>query len=56
MSARETVEQWLSRFNAGDAEGIAAPYAQDAVNDQIPLQPVVGRTAIAEFHRETFLR
>ena len=48
MSARETVEQWLSRFNAGDAEGIAALYARDAVNDQIPLQPVVGRTAIAD--------
>ena len=48
MSARETVEQWLSRFNAGDAEGIAALYARDAINDQVPLQPVVGRTAIAE--------
>jgi uncharacterized protein (TIGR02246 family) len=54
MAARHTVEQWVERFNAGDAEGIAALYADDAVNHQMPLEPVVGRQAIEEFHRETF--
>jgi ketosteroid isomerase-like protein len=34
MSTRETIEQWVERFNAGDAEGIAALYAEDAVNHQ----------------------
>ena len=52
---RETLSQrWVELFNAGDAEGISALYAEDAVNHQIPLEPVVGRQAIEEFHRETF--
>ena len=54
MTPRDTVERWLQRFNAGDAEGISALYADDAVNHQIPLEPVVGRQAIEDFHRETF--
>ena len=54
MTARDTVENWVERFNAGDAQGIAALYADDAVNHQMPLEPVVGRQAIEEFHRETF--
>lgn len=39
--ARATVERWVERFNAGDAEGISALYAEDAVNHQIALEPVV---------------
>jgi ketosteroid isomerase-like protein len=54
MSTRATIERWLTLFNAGDADGIAMVYAEDAVNHQIALQPVVGRAAIAQFHRETF--
>src|SRR5215813_8284592 len=54
MCTRRTIETWVERFNAGDAAGISALYAEDAVNHQIPLEPVVGRTAIEEFHRETF--
>ncbi|ORA50877.1 steroid delta-isomerase [Mycolicibacterium chubuense] len=48
------MERWLTLFNAGDADGIADLYAEDAVNHQIPLSPVVGRPAIADFHRDTF--
>jgi limonene-1,2-epoxide hydrolase len=54
MGTRRTIEAWVERFNAGDAQGIAALYAEDAVNHQIPLAPVEGRAAIAEFHRQTF--
>ena len=54
MTARSTVQRWVELFNAGDAEAISALYAEDAVNHQIPLEPVVGRKAIEEFHRETF--
>jgi hypothetical protein len=54
MTTRDTIERWVERFNAGDAAGIAALYAEDAINHQIPLEPVVGRAAIAEFHRDTF--
>jgi len=51
--ARTTVERWVERFNAGDAVGISALYAEDAVNHQIALEPVVGRRAIEKFHHET---
>jgi ketosteroid isomerase-like protein len=54
VTTREVIERWLALFNAGDADGISALYAQDAVNHQVALEPVVGRPAIADFHRETF--
>jgi hypothetical protein len=54
MTTRRTIETWVARFNAGDAAGISALYAEDAVNHQIALEPVVGRAAIEEFHRRTF--
>jgi SnoaL-like domain len=54
MTTRAVIERWVERFNAGDAAGIAALYAPDAVNHQIALAPVVGRTAIKEFHRGAF--
>lgn len=54
MTPREVIEHWVALFNAGDAEAISTLYAEDAVNHQIPLGPVVGRNAIADFHRETF--
>jgi ketosteroid isomerase-like protein len=54
MSTHRTIETWVDRFNAGDAAGIAALYAEEAINDQIPRAPVVGRAAIEEFHRDTF--
>jgi hypothetical protein len=54
MSTRRTIEAWVERFNAGDTAGISALYSDDAVNHQIALEPVVGRSAIEEFHRQTF--
>lgn len=54
MSTRKTVERWVALFNAGDAHAIASIYAEGAVNHQIALQPVEGRTAIEEFHRDVF--
>ena len=54
MSTRQTIEQWVVLFNAADADGISRLYAEDAVNHQIALEPVVGRAAIGQFHRETF--
>jgi len=37
-----TIERWVELFNAGDAEGISALYAVDAVNHQIAVESVVG--------------
>lgn len=54
MGARDTIDRWVTLFNAGDARGIAELYADDAVNHQVALSPVVGRAAIEEFHRGVF--
>lgn len=53
MTPRRVVELWVERFNAGDADGIAALYHTDAVNHQVVQEPVEGREAIhAMFERE----
>jgi limonene-1,2-epoxide hydrolase len=53
MTPRETVEEWVRRFNAADVAGLAALYHDDAVNHQVALDPVAGREAIrAMFERE----
>ena len=53
MSPKEIVEAWVVAFNAGDADRLAALYAHDAVNHQVPEAPVEGRAAIrAAFARE----
>jgi hypothetical protein len=54
MDTRQTIERWVDCFNAGDHHAIASLYADDAVNHQIPLEPVAGRADIEEFHRQTF--
>jgi len=47
------VQDWVNTFNSGDAERIAAFYAEDAVNYQVALEPIEGREAIkAMFARE----
>ena len=48
VSPRQVVEAWSLAFNAQDAEGLAALYAPDAVNWQLPEQPLEGREAIRE--------
>ena len=53
MEPREIVHQWVSVFNAADAEALAELYAEDAVNHQVVQDPVVGKKAIREmFSRE----
>ena len=54
MTPRELVEEWIRRFNSGDAESLAELYDQDAVNHQVVQEPVVGRTAICEMFRREF--
>jgi hypothetical protein len=47
------VESWVECFNAGDAEGLAGLYHEDAINHQVTQAPVDGREAIrAMFERE----
>jgi ketosteroid isomerase-like protein len=54
MRPKDVVERWVDRFNAGDADGLAALYHEDAVNHQVPESPVEGRAAIHEMFRREF--
>lgn len=51
MTPSELVREWIERFNAGDADGLAELYAEDAVNHQVVTEPLVGREAIRELFR-----
>ena len=46
MRPSELVQRWVEAFNRHDAEKIAALYHEDAVNHQMPQEPVQGRAAI----------
>lgn len=50
---REVVLAWVEAFNRGDVDALAALYADDAINYQVMLDPVVGRESVrAMFARE----
>jgi ketosteroid isomerase-like protein len=54
MSPRHVVEEFVRRFNKGDAAAIAELYHEDAVNHQVTQQPVEGRAAIREMFERDF--
>ena len=56
MQPRQVVKTWVEAFNRQDADALAALYAEDAVNHQVPESPVVGRAAIREMFGTEFAR
>ena len=56
MDPRQVVENWVACFNCGDANAIAAFYAEDAVNHQVVRDAVAGRDAIREMFAGEFGR
>jgi ketosteroid isomerase-like protein len=54
VTPRAVVERWVELFNAGDADGLAALYHEDAVNHQVAEAPVEGRAAIRAMFRREF--
>ena len=54
MNPKQLVEQWVEAFNRGDADALAAFYADDAVNHQVAEAPVRGRLAIREMFAAGF--
>ncbi len=53
-SPRQVVELWVERFNAADADGLAALYHPVAVNHQVVQSPVTGRDAIRQMFEDDF--
>lgn len=56
MTPAELVREWIRRFNAGDAAGLAGLYAPDAVNHQVVAEPLRGRDAIRRLFEIEFGR
>lgn len=53
QSPKSIVQAWVNAFNGVDADAVAAFYAEDAVNHQIPEGEIRGRKAIRDmFERE----
>lgn len=56
MSPRQVVKTWVDRFNAGDIDGLASLYAEDAINHQVVTEPLQGRAAIRRLFEVEFGR
>ena len=48
MEPRQLVAEWVGLFNTRDADGLAALYAEAAINHQVVREPVEGRDAIRD--------
>jgi SnoaL-like domain len=53
-SPRQVLELWIERFNAHDADGLAALYSAEAINHQVTQEPIIGRDAIHEMFKREF--
>ncbi len=56
MTPRQLVSTFVERFNAADIDGLAALYAEDAVNHQVVMDPLHGRAAIRRMFEVEFGR
>lgn len=56
MSPRQVVQAWVACFNAADIDGLAALYAEDAINHQVVMEPLHGRNAIRQMFQTEFGR
>lgn len=53
---KDVVRAWVEAFNRGDADALAALYADDAVNHQVAESPVEGKAAIRAMFADGFAR
>lgn len=53
---RQVVQTWVACFNAADIDGLAALYAEHAINHQVVMEPLHGRAAIRQMFQTEFGR
>jgi len=56
VSPKQLVQEWVSRFNKADVDGLASLYAAKATNHQVVMEPLLGREAIRQMFRTEFGR
>jgi ketosteroid isomerase-like protein len=54
MKPREVLEKWVEIFNEGNADKIAELYHSNAINHQVPNEPIKGKKAIREMFAAEF--
>jgi len=54
MRPRELVQAWVDAFNRRDVDSLAAFYSENAINYQVPEEPVSGREAIRTMFKNGF--
>ena len=54
MKPKDILLRWIDAFNAADFETISNFYAEDAINHQVPNEPVSGRAAIKDMFAHEF--
>ena len=56
MEPRDIIGSWVQAFNNGDIDALCALYADDAINHQVPEEPVIGLAAIQKMFESEFSR
>ena len=56
MSPAQVVQEWVSRFNRADVDGLVALYSPGATNHQVVMEPLTGRDAIRQMFVTEFGR
>lgn len=56
MTPKQVVKRWVECFNQADIDGLVALYAEDAINHQVVMDPLRGRTAIRQMFDTEFAR
>ena len=54
MKPKELLLQWIEAFNNGDVEAIASLYDDNAINHQVPNEPINGKQAIKKMFADDF--
>ena len=54
MTPKQVIEKWVLAFNESDAKGLGSLYDPEAINYQIPNEPVQGRGAIEKMFEAEF--
>jgi limonene-1,2-epoxide hydrolase len=54
MTPKQVLERFIQLFNDADAQAICELYADNAVNHQVAIKPIVGKHAIREMFEKEF--
>lgn len=54
MNPRSIIEKWVEAFNHADIIALESLYDDNAVNHQMPNEPITGKKAIGQMFRDEF--